>query len=53
MTRRWQPSKRRWKARYRMGKPIPLWAVADHGLSGFVAPWQWDASRAVYWGTPT
>jgi hypothetical protein len=37
MKRRKQVSKRRWKARFRMGKYIPFEAVQNHGLGAFVA----------------
>jgi len=31
-----QDSKRRWKARYRLGKDVPWIFVVIHGLHGFV-----------------
>ena len=30
--KRKQPSKRRWKARWRLGKPVPWLAIAEHDL---------------------
>ena len=35
--RRKQDSKRRWKARLQLGRPVPVWAIVAHGL--WVPPW--------------
>jgi hypothetical protein len=51
MSRRKQASLRRWKARCRLGRPIPAWAVVEHRLNRWFkfvcADWQRDYSFAI------
>lgn len=42
-----QDSKRRWKARIRLGQWTPLYAIVQHGLGDMETIWEWDINGEI------